>query len=179
MGELKPLQGSINLNGFTQRDIAYLPQRASVEQNFPMNVRDCVAMGLWKQIGAFGFVSSAHQSQIDQALETVGLTGMSGESLSSLSGGQMQRVLFARLMLQDAPVILLDEPFNAVDEQTIQDLMTLVTQWHRQGRTVLAVLHDLDLVRHYFPDTLCLANGHGFMGKTTEVLEQYVQRWAA
>ncbi|MGB1011767.1 MAG: metal ABC transporter ATP-binding protein [Thiolinea sp.] len=179
MGELKPLQGSINFNGFSQRDIAYLPQRASVEQNFPMNVRDCVAMGLWKQIGAFGFVSSAQQSLVDQALASVGLAGMSGASLSSLSGGQMQRALFARLILQDAPVILLDEPFNAVDEQTIQDLMTLVTQWHRQGRTVLAVLHDLELVRHYFPETLCLTNGYGSIGKTTGILEQHVQRWAA
>lgn len=178
-GELKPLQGSVRLNGFSHRDIAYLPQRASLEQSFPMNVRDCVAMGLWRQIGSFGFVSKSQQSLIDQALETVGLSDISENNLSSLSGGQMQRALFARLMLQDARVILLDEPFNAVDEQSIQDLMALVELWHRQGRTIMTVLHDQELVRHYFPETLCLADGHGIVGKTTEVLKQHHPRWAA
>lgn len=179
VGELDPIKGSIHLQNFSQRDIAYLPQRASLEQNFPMNVRDFVAMGLWKQIGAFGVISSTQQSSIDQAVESVSLANMSDESLSSLSGGQMQRALFARLLLQDAPIILLDEPFNAIDEQTIRDLMALVQQWHQQGRTVLAVLHDLQLVRHYFPDTLWLANGHGNLGTTAEVLEQHLQRWVA
>lgn len=179
MKEIKPLQGDLRLNGFKHRDIAYLPQRASLEQNFPMTVRDCVAMGLWKQIGAFGLVSGTQQQQIDDALVTVGLTSHADQPLSSLSGGQMQRALFARLMLQDAPVILLDEPFNAVDEQTIQDLMILAKQWHGQGRTVLAVLHDHELVRHYFPETLYLANGCATLGKTVEVLAQHGQRWAA
>lgn len=179
MGELKPMQGSIQLNGFSHQDIAYLPQRASLEQSFPMSVRDCVAMGLWRQIGSFGFVSKAQQHLIDQALETVGLSDMSENNLSSLSGGQMQRALFARLMLQDARVILLDEPFNAVDEQTIQDLMALVKQWHRQGRTTLTVLHDQELVRHYFPETLYLANSQAVVGNTNDVLKQHHPRWAA
>jgi len=179
MGELKPLQGSIHLNGFSHQDIAYLPQRTSLEQGFPISVRDCVAMGLWRKIGAFGLVSSEQQRHIDQALETVGLLDMSETTLASLSGGQMQRALFARLMLQDAPVILLDEPFNAVDEQTIQDLMALVKQWHRQGRTILSVLHDQELVRHFFPETLYLVNGQGTLGNTAEILKQYHPSWAA
>jgi zinc/manganese transport system ATP-binding protein len=179
MGELKPIKGSIQLNGFDRHDIAYLPQRTALEQHFPMDVQDCVAMGLWKKIGAFGFVSSSQQKQIDQVLASVGLAEMSEEPLFNLSGGQIQRTLFARLLLQDAPVILLDEPFNSVDEQTIQDLMVFVKQWHQEGRTILAVLHDLDLVRHYFPDTLCLANGHSTLGKTTDLLEHHVRRWAA
>lgn len=179
MGELKPLAGSIHLNGMVHHDIAYLPQRSSLEQSFPMSVRDCVAMGLWQHIGSFGLVTKSQQNLIDQALAVVGLSGVSQNNLSSLSGGQMQRALFARLMLQDAHVILLDEPFNAVDEQTIQDLMTLIKQWHRQGRTILTVLHDQELVSHYFPETLYLADGHGIMGNTSEILKQHHPRWAA
>lgn len=179
MGELKPLDGRIELQGFDGRDIAYLPQRSSFEHSFPMNVYDCAAMGLWRQIGAFGMVSALQEKRIEQALAVVGLAGMEHEPLPNLSGGQMQRVLFARLLLQDAPVILLDEPFNAVDEATIRDLMALLQQWHEQGRTVLAVLHDLELVRHYFPETLMLAHGSASLGETCEVLGQYYRRQVA
>lgn len=179
MGDLRPQSGSIRMQGFKHRDIAWLPQRAALQLDFPMNVHDCVAMGLWKQIGAFGTISGAQQDQIYTALNTVRLTDMQHVPLSSLSGGQMQRALFARLLLQDASVILLDEPFNAIDEKTINDLMLLVQQWHQEGRTVLTVLHDWELVRHYFPQVLWLANGKGGIGNSTEVLEQYFQRWVA
>lgn len=179
MGELKPIGGSIHLHGFNERDIAYLPQRSSFEHSFPMNVYDCAAMGLWKQIGAFGVVSALQEKRIEQALAAVGMVGMEYEPLPNLSGGQMQRVLFARLLLQDAPVILLDEPFNAVDEATIRDLMVLLQEWHDQGKTVLAVLHDLELVRHYFPETLMLAQRSARFGDTSEVLGHYYRRQVA
>ena len=167
-GELRPLGGSFRLHGFGARDLAYLPQRLTLEQNFPLNVQDCVAMGLWQQIGAFGAVSLIQQHRIESALAAVGLADRRYAPLSSLSGGQMQRILFARLLLQDAPVILLDEPFNAVDEQTIGALLALVRHWHQQGRTVLAVLHDWQRVSSHFPDVLWLENSTGFLAKTTE-----------
>lgn len=175
-GELKPLSGSIHLHGFGTRELAYLPQRAALEQNFPIDVHDCVAMGLWRQIGAFGAVSSAQENQIATALASVGLSGMQHVLLSSLSGGQMQRTLFARLLLQDAPVILLDEPFNAIDETTIQDLLALIQQWHQQGRTVLTVLHDWERVRRYFPTTLYLAEGQTRYGATANVLKKPLEQ---
>ncbi|HRJ52541.1 MAG TPA: ABC transporter ATP-binding protein [Candidatus Thiothrix moscowensis] len=179
MGELKPMSGSIHLQGFGWRDLAYLPQRVALEQNFPMDVHDCVAMGLWRQVGVFGGVSPAQEHKITDALATVGMGGMQHSTLSRLSGGQMQRVLFARLLLQDAPVILLDEPFNAIDTNTTLDLLKLIQHWHQQGRTVLTVLHDWGLVRQYFPATLWLTDGQAVYGNTAKVLGQQSERWVA
>lgn len=82
----------------------------------------------------------------------------------------MQRVLFARVLLQDASLIVLDEPFNAIDTKTTADLLALVKHWHGEGRTVLAALHDLEMVRSYFTDTLVLARGPVAWGPTAEVL---------
>ena len=86
-----------------------------------------------------------------------GCSGFERRPVGSLSAGQFQRLLFARLLLQDAALILLDEPFNALDARTAADLLAVVRRWHGEGRTVVAVLHDLDLVRREFPDTLLLA----------------------
>jgi zinc/manganese transport system ATP-binding protein len=98
------------------------------------------------------------------------LTGFESRPIGSLSGGQMQRTLFARLLLQDARVILLDEPFTAIDAKTAADLFDLVRRWHSEQRTVLAALHDIDLVRSSFPQTLLLAREPVAWGKTGEVL---------
>ncbi|MGB1209238.1 MAG: ATP-binding cassette domain-containing protein, partial [Paracoccaceae bacterium] len=90
--------------------------------------------------------------------------------LAALSGGQVQRVLFARLILQNAQVMLLDEPFAAVDARTTQDLLTLITQWQTEGRTIVAVLHDMSQVRRHFPDCLILAREKIAHGPTAQVL---------
>ncbi len=103
-------------------------------------------------------------------LRPSGLTGFEDRSIGTLSGGQMQRVLFARLLLQDARLIVLDEPFNAVDTKTVADLCALVQRWHGEQRTVLAALHDLDLVRADFPEALLLARCAGGLGATRDVL---------
>jgi zinc/manganese transport system ATP-binding protein len=100
----------------------------------------------------------------------VGLSGFENRGIGTLSGGQMQRMLFARVLLQDARLIVLDEPFNAIDTKTSADLMALVQQWHAEKRTVLAALHDMDLVRAHFPETLLLARGKVAWGATAEVL---------
>jgi zinc/manganese transport system ATP-binding protein len=90
--------------------------------------------------------------------------------VGSLSGGQRQRVLFARLLVEDAPLILLDEPFSAIDQRTVNDLLAIVYAWHGQGRTVLAVLHDLEQIRRHFPQTLYLARQALAWGETGQVL---------
>jgi zinc/manganese transport system ATP-binding protein len=82
----------------------------------------------------------------------------------------MQRVLFARVLLQDARLIVLDEPFNAIDSKTTADLLALVKHWHSEGRTVLAALHDMEMVRTHFAETLILARGPVAWGSTAEVL---------
>ena len=107
-----------------------------------------------------------------KALERVGMSGSLESPLQALSGGQFQRVLFARLILQDSPIIFLDEPFTGVDTQTTEDLMGLVTEWHDESRMVIGVLHDMDIVQQYFPKTLLLARKTIAWGKTADVLSK-------
>lgn len=170
VGELKPISGRIDFHGQHKNDIAYLPQVVEIDRSFPISVFDCVAMGLWREIGASGGLDRASVARVAEALEAVHLTGLAGRPVGALSGGQFQRVLFARLLLQDAKIILLDEPFRAVDAKTIADLIGLIEQWHAEGRTVIAVLHDIDLVRRHFPQTLLLAREVLAWGETPAVL---------
>jgi zinc/manganese transport system ATP-binding protein len=169
-GILKPLSGSIHLGGLDIKDIAYLPQTADIDRSFPISVFDFVGTGLWRQVGFFGGMGNAARDRIAQALAAVGLNGFENRSIGTLSGGQMQRMLFARVLLQDARLIVLDEPFNAIDAKTSADLLALVKRWHGEGRTVLAALHDMDLVRAHFPETLLLARGPVAWGLTAQVL---------
>jgi zinc/manganese transport system ATP-binding protein len=169
-GILKPLAGSIDLGGLDIRDIAYLPQSVDIDRTFPISVFDLVGTGLWRTTGFFGGMGKAARDKITQALAAVGLNGFENRSIGTLSGGQMQRMLFARALLQDARLIVLDEPFNAIDAKTSADLLALVRRWHGEGRTVLAALHDFDLVRTHFPETLLLARGPVAWGPTAQVL---------
>ncbi|PHK96452.1 ABC transporter [Pseudoroseomonas rhizosphaerae] len=150
--------------------IALLPQAAALDRAFPISCLDVVMFGHWARAGAFRALRPAEKRAAREALGAVGLEGFEGRPVGSLSTGQFQRVLFARLLVQDAPVILLDEPFNAVDSRTAADLLALVHRWHGEGRTILAVLHDLDLVRQQFPRTLLLAREPVAWGPTAEVL---------
>lgn len=150
--------------------LAYLPQQSEIDRSFPLTVRDCVLLGLWGRTGAWGRASPTLLTQVDAALHTVGLQGFEQRPVGTLSSGQVQRMLFARLIVQDAQLILLDEPFNAVDSKTSSALLSLVLQWHREGRTVLAVLHDDALVQAHFPHTLLLARECIAWGETAEVL---------
>ena len=170
VGILKPLAGSILTGGIAAKDIAYLPQSADIDRSFPISVFDFVGTGLWRQTGFFGGVGKEARASVAQALAAVGLSGFENRGIGTLSGGQMQRMLFARVLLQDARLIVLDEPFNAIDTKTSADLMALVEQWHEEKRTVLAALHDMDLVRAHFPETLLLARGKVAWGATAEVL---------
>ncbi|MFW2392725.1 MAG: zinc ABC transporter ATP-binding protein AztA [Methyloceanibacter sp.] len=172
VGELKPLGGSLDLHGLRKHDIAYLPQVIEIDRSFPICVFDCVAMGLWREIGAWRGLDAREEQDVARALHTVGLTELADRPVGSLSGGQFQRVLFARLLLQDAAVILLDEPFRAVDTKTVEDLIQLIQRWHGEGRTVLAALHDIEQVRASFPRTLLLAREVVAWGDTAEVLTQ-------
>jgi zinc/manganese transport system ATP-binding protein len=170
VGALQPLGGRIDRNGFAVRDIAYLPQLAEIDRTFPINVYDMVAMGLWRSKGAFGGIGRSAHATIEAGIAAVGLTGFEQRSIGTLSGGQMQRMLFARLLVQDARVIVLDEPFSAIDHKTVADLMQIVRRWHGERRTVLAATHDVDLVRTNFPQVLLLAREPVAWGATREVL---------
>jgi zinc/manganese transport system ATP-binding protein len=169
-GELRPIGGRIALSGLPPGGLAYMPQRGEIDHSFPVSVFDVVAMGLWHEIGAFGGLSRGQRERVGAALAAVGLSGFEPRPIGSLSGGQLQRARFARLMLQDAPLILLDEPFAAIDSRTVDDLVALILGWHVEGRTILTVVHDLEQVRRHFPTALLLSREPVAFGPTAQVL---------
>lgn len=167
-GRLRPMHGEVR--GLCPSGVAYLPQISEVDRSFPVTVVELVAMGLWHELGPLGRPSRAQRERVQTAIAAVGLQGFESRTLDTLSGGQFQRALFARLMLQDAPVVLLDEPFTGVDARTLEDLVCVLRRWHEEGRTVVAVLHDLELVRAVFPTTTLLARELVAHGPTAQVL---------
>ncbi|NDV12447.1 ATP-binding cassette domain-containing protein [Crenobacter caeni] len=170
IGALRPDEGAVHFDGGSLADIAYLPQQSEIDRSLPVTVTDLVATGLWRRTGAFGGVDAASLAKVSEALATVGLSGFASRTIDALSNGQFQRVLFARILVQDARLILLDEPFNAVDAKTTFDLLELVRRWKEEGRTVIAVLHDYEQVRAYFAQTLLLAREVVAWGATASVL---------
>jgi zinc/manganese transport system ATP-binding protein len=167
MGTLRPLGGSIARE---VTDVAYLPQSAEIDKGFPATVAELIGLGLWKRRGLFSGLAAANREELAAALNAVGLEGFARRPIDTLSGGQMQRALFARVLVQDAPLVLLDEPFSAIDERTVTDLMALIAHWQREGRTVIAVLHDFELVRRHFAQALLLAREPISWGPTASVL---------
>ena len=153
-----------------REQLAYLPQLTAIDRDYPLTVAELIALGGWREFGAFRAPGKALRARAAAAAETVGMVGRLERQIAEISVGEFQRALFARLILQDAAVILLDEPFAAVDASTIAVLLDQVTQWHQEGRTVITVLHDLEVVRACFPSTLVLARRCLAWGKTEEVL---------
>jgi zinc/manganese transport system ATP-binding protein len=171
VGLLRPAGGTIELNGRSRSELAYLPQQAEIDRTFPITVGDTVVTGAWRQIGVGIGVSRTIAVRAKEALSVVGLEGFGRRPVGTLSAGQFQRVLFARMLLQDARVVLLDEPFSAIDARTTRDLVDLVVRWHRrEGPTIIAVLHDLDQVRAHFPQALLLSQELVAWGETGQVL---------
>ena len=170
MGLIDPLDGHIKQNKALYKEIAYLPQQADIDRSFPISVMETVLLGHWKRIGLFRSVTDKMINEAENAIKAVGMTGFEKRVISSLSSGQFQRVLFARMLLQDAPIILLDEPFTAIDAKTTADLLNVVFRWHTEKRTVIAVLHDMDQVRNNFPETLLISREPIAWGPTNEVL---------
>ncbi len=169
-GLLQPIEGRIELSGIDRRAIAYLPQQANIDRRFPLSVSELVSLGLWRECGAFGRISSAGRERVERALSAVGLGGFERCSIGSLSGGQLQRCLFARVLVQDSPLILLDEPFTAIDAKTAADLMGVIERWHGERRTVVAVLHDLELAKERFPEAVLMSREVIAWGRARDVI---------
>ncbi|MCA1178970.1 MULTISPECIES: metal ABC transporter ATP-binding protein [unclassified Pantoea] len=154
-GLLPPIAGTCELK-ISRKALGWLPQRSELETRFPLTVYELVAMGCWPRCGWFGGINRAMRQEIDAALDAVQMRDFADAQPSMLSGGQLQRVLFARLMLQQSKVWLLDEPFNGIDTQTVTLLMSILEQQQQAGTTLLVVLHDRPLVARYFKDVLSL-----------------------
>ncbi len=164
-GLIKPLKGKV-IKPKKSR-IAYLAQQCDIDKTFPIDVRMLIQTGLWSFCGLWKD-QRPYYSKIQNALEMVGLTALATHPLETLSGGQLQRALFARVIVQDADIILLDEPFNGVDYSTQKDLLSLISHWQQQGRTVLTALHDPLIVQKCFPQMLHIHQQHAFYGETPQ-----------
>ncbi|MGJ8695671.1 MAG: metal ABC transporter ATP-binding protein [Verrucomicrobiaceae bacterium] len=141
-----------------QRDlVAYVPQRESVDWDFPVSALDVVAMGTYRKLGWLKRVTKTQKDQARTALDQVGIGHLADRQISQLSGGQQQRVFLARALVQDADIYLMDEPFAAVDAATEQAIIALLQELNARGKTVLCVHHDLATVSRYF-DWLVLLN---------------------
>jgi zinc/manganese transport system ATP-binding protein len=171
-GLVRPASGTIT--GVASYRLAYLPQLPTLDREFPLTVAELIMLGGWREFGAFRSPSPAMRARAAAAAVTVGLTERLDREIGEVSRGELQRALFARLIMQDAAVILLDEPFAAVDARTVAVLLGEVRRWHREGRTVIAVLHDIDLVRADFPSTVALATRCLAWGPTDTALPAMV-----
>lgn len=164
-GVLKPASGNIIFQDGKKSQVAYLPQTANIRRDFPLSVEQAVCTGFWGQVGHWGAITPRMRAAAQAAIVDVGLQGLETRQIAELSGGQFQRMLFARVIVQDAAIILLDEPFTAIDGETTQRLIQILLRWHTEKRTVICVLHDLLLIRKYFPESFvlagkCLGSGH-------------------
>ncbi|MHC9003644.1 metal ABC transporter ATP-binding protein [Enterobacter adelaidei] len=154
-GFIAPVGGSMRWQG-KRPVIGWLAQRHVLEAQFPLTVQDVVSMGCWPGISLLSGFRRETRLRIAGAIERVGLESMALSTIDELSGGQFQRMLFARVLVQQAPLVMLDEPFTGVDEATCNVLMDLMLEMYMQGQTLLAVLHDSERVSRHFPQTLRL-----------------------
>ena len=169
-GGVSPLSGAIDLNGLSTRQIAYLPQESCVDRDFPIDVEDLVALGFERRLGLFRGLAGTDRRVLAEAISTAGLAGLERRPINALSGGQFQRALFARVLAEDAPLILLDEPFTSQDERTTADLVAVIRRWVRASHTLVIVLHDLEMARSLCDETLVLARRCVAWGPTRTTL---------
>ena len=161
LGLVRPAAGDVRVFGRPyaeqRRLVAYVPQRGTVDWDFPTNVLDVVTMGRYGALGWLRRPGRAERDAAMRALEQVGMVEYARRQISQLSGGQQQRVFLARALVQDAQVYLMDEPFQGVDATTERAIVRLLQELREQGRTVVAVHHDLQTVPEYF-DSVTLLN---------------------
>ena len=154
------------------KKVAYVEQKIHIDYNFPIKVKECVSLGLYPSIPLFHTLKAKHWKKVADALEIVGLSDYAERQISQLSGGQFQRVLIARCLVQDADYILLDEPFVGIDSVSEEIIMNTLRELKKAGKTVLIVHHDLGKVPHYFDQVLLLNKELIALGPTKETFTQ-------
>ena len=160
LGLIPTRTGTISCFGTSPKQyrkyISYVPQRAQIDWEFPANVFDVVAMGLYGELGLLRSFSSAHKDRVHSALTDVDMADFAARQISQLSGGQQQRVFLARSIVQDAELILLDEPFGGIDAKSEAVIVDILRRQKQDGKSIVAVHHDLSTVKDYFDDVILL-----------------------
>lgn len=161
MGLIQPNSGFVKTWGekveSCKKRIAYVPQRESVDWDFPASVLDIAVMGRYPHKGIFKRINNQDKELAFESLKKVGMQEFSRRQISQLSGGQQQRTFLARALTQDADLYLLDEPFAGVDISTEKEIISILKALKEQGKTIVVVHHDLKTVQEYF-DHLVLIN---------------------
>ncbi len=165
-GQIRFFGGSYAEN---RHRVGYVPQRESVDWDFPIDALDVVTMGLYRQIGWFRRVNRAHRDRAMAALEQVGIADLAHRQISQLSGGQQQRTFLARALVQGADLYLMDEPFAAVDAATERAVLAVLREMKAAGKTAMVIHHDLQTVPDYFDYVLLLNMRVVAFGPTSEV----------
>ena len=168
LGLIPLVEGSMGL-GKTQ-GIGYLPQTEHIDPEFPVTLKQVVMMGRYRKLGLFRFPSSSDRAAVRKAIASVGLTNVANKRFGSLSGGQQQRGFLARALASEPGLLLLDEPFNGLDQPNRDALMQTLRQLKAAGVAIIVTTHDLDLAREVC-DTVLFVNGRQVaFGPKEEVL---------
>ncbi|MDO4873313.1 MAG: metal ABC transporter ATP-binding protein [Carnobacterium sp.] len=170
---LIPSSGEIRIDDVSTRKalsrIAYVEQKSHIDFTFPITIRECVALGRSVKKAPLQRLTKEDWAKVDEAIEEVGLSELATRQIGALSGGQFQRVLLARCMVQEADYIFLDEPFVGIDMLSEKVIMTIIRKWKEEGKTILMVNHDLSKVKEYFDHVVLVKHGIVASGKTEEV----------
>lgn len=157
-GSLPPISGILKFGSLGRPNISYLPQIKKLDYNHPLTVFDVVSMGCWPKINLFKKLSHCQKIAIYRALKQVNLLSSFHQYIGNLSGGQFQCMLFARILVQQSPLILLDEPFQGIDYNVCNIMIYAMHRLCKYGHTVIVVLHDKELINKYFSNILILTN---------------------
>lgn len=161
LGLVRPVAGEILIRGRpyseVRKSVAYVPQRGSVDWDFPASVFDIVLMGTYGRLGWIRRAGRTEKAEAAAAIAKVGLSEYADRQIGQLSGGQQQRTFLARALVQNAEVLILDEPFQGIDAVTERAVVALLRELRDRGKTLLVVHHDLGSVPEYF-DMVTLLN---------------------
>jgi manganese/iron transport system ATP-binding protein/manganese/zinc/iron transport system ATP- binding protein len=169
LGELPVRRGTVELAGRP----AYVPQTDRTRLDFPVSALDVVLMGAYHRTRPWRRIARADRAAAHAALERVAMADAAGERFGALSGGQRQRVLIARALLQDSPLLLLDEPLSGVDAVSAARIEEVFRQLRAEGRGLLVATHDVEQARRW-DAVLCLNRRQVAFGAPGDVLDDAV-----
>lgn len=173
VGLNKPLHGKIIYNNLHCHDIGYLPQYNDLEQSIPLKVEDVMLLYTWYETTIFKGINASIYERMHKALSEVNMLKHINTNINELSKGQLQRILFARTIMQNAALLILDEPFNAIDTNTIHELLIIIEFLKNKSKTIIAVMHNLQHVYKHFEYTLLINNGNIYYDKTIKIFKDH------
>lgn len=182
VGLIPVTMGSVKIFGKyfadIRKQVAYVPQKESVDWHFPITVRELVELGLYPHKGLFTPITARDHEKVQAAIEAVGLSNVIDREIQALSGGQQQRAFLARALVQEADLYLLDEPFAGIDHMSEELILQMLKKLIQQGKTCVLVHHDLETVRRYFDWVLLINSCPVAHGPVKEVLKPAILRRA-